>query len=84
MALIFVDMNENFHIVNNYNQTNRILTIQEVANILRVDRSTVSRFAISGQLKSYLIGSRRLFKESDVWQFFENQRDRGCVFGKER
>ncbi len=51
----------------------RILTIQEVADILRVHRSTVSRLAISGELKSHMIGNRRLFKESEVWEFFENK-----------
>ena len=61
----------------------KILTVQEVADILRVHRSTVSRYAMSGELKSYLIGCRRLFKEIDVWAFFENQADRGYVFGKE-
>ena len=38
---------------------------------------------MSGELKSYMIGNRRLFKEPDVWTFFENQVDPGCVFGKE-
>lgn len=51
----------------------RILTIQEVALILRVHRSTISRYAQAGLLKSYLIGNRRLFKDSDVWSFFDNQ-----------
>lgn len=64
-------------------QTTKILTIQEVAQILRVHRATVSRLALSGELRSYLIGNRRLFKESDVWTFFENQADRKYVFGKE-
>jgi excisionase family DNA binding protein len=51
----------------------RILTIKEVADLLRVDRSTISRYAISGALKSHKIGNRRLFKEEDVWEFFENR-----------
>ena len=46
---------------NNF-QKSKILTTQEVAEILRVHRSTVSRLAMSGELKSYIIGSRRLFK----------------------
>ena len=50
-----------------------LLTIQEVADFLRVHRSTVSRYALSGELKSYLIGNRRLFKEEDVLLFFEKQ-----------
>jgi excisionase family DNA binding protein len=64
-------------------QTTKILTVQEVAGILRVHRATVSRLAMSGDLKSYLIGNRRLFKEDDVWLFFENQVDRRYVLGKE-
>jgi excisionase family DNA binding protein len=60
-----------------------ILTLQEVASLLRVHRATISRYAMSGELRSYLIGNRRLFREPDVWAFFENQVDRGCVFGKE-
>jgi excisionase family DNA binding protein len=66
-----------------------ILTVQEVANLLRVHRATISRYAMSGELRSYLIGNRRLFRESDVWVFFENriapesQVGQRCVFGKE-
>ena len=65
------------------NQASRILTVQEVAEILRVHRSTVSRYAKSGELVSYKIGIRRLFKESDVWSFFENQVDWDCVVAEE-
>ena len=64
-------------------QRSKILTVAEVAKILRIHRSTVSRYAMSGELKSYVIGNRRLFKEEDVWAFFENRVDRGYVFGKE-
>lgn len=52
----------------------KILTTDEVASLLRVHRSTVCRLAKSGEIRSYLIGSRRLFKESDVLSFFEKQR----------
>jgi excisionase family DNA binding protein len=62
----------------------KILTVQEVADKLRVHRSTVSRFAQSGELESYIIGTRRLFKESDVLAFFEKQKASVCVVsGKE-
>jgi excisionase family DNA binding protein len=68
----------------NDSQNSKILTVQEVASILRVHRSTVSRYAMSGELRSYVLGSRRLFKECDVWVFFENQVARECVTsGKE-
>jgi excisionase family DNA binding protein len=65
-----------------FNQ-HRILTVKEVAQELRVHRSTVSRYAMSGELRSYLIGNRRLFKEADVWTFFENQVAQEYVSGKE-
>ena len=64
-------------------QPTKILTVQEVAEILRVHPSTISRYARSGDLKSYVLGSRRLFRETDFWAFFENRRDRLCAFGKE-
>jgi len=65
------------------NQNQNILTIQEVANLFRVHRSTISRYAKSGELKSYSIGNRRLFRENDVWMFFENRVADEYVFGKE-
>ena len=61
----------------------KVLTVAEVAELLRVHRSTISRYARSGELRSYLIGNRRLFKSEDVWSFFENQVAHECVFGKE-
>jgi excisionase family DNA binding protein len=67
-----------------------IMTLAEAASLLRVHRSTVSRYAMSGELRSYLIGNRRLFKLSDLLSFFENriapesQVDQRCVFGKEK
>jgi len=67
----------------NDSQNIRILTIQEVADLLRVHRSTVSRYAMSGELRSYTIGNRRLFKNEDVWAFFDKQKERGCVDEKE-
>ena len=60
-------------------QNTKILTVKEVAELLRVHRSTVSRYAMSGELRSYVIGKRRLFKEDDVWAFFENQAGPECV-----
>jgi excisionase family DNA binding protein len=64
-------------------QGTKILTVQEVAKLLRIHRSTVSRYAMSGELKSYVIGNRRLFKETDVLAFFENRVADEYVFGKE-
>ena len=60
-----------------------ILTMEEVAELLRVHTSTVSRYAKCGELKSHLIGKRRFFKQEDVWSFFENQVAPEYVSGKE-
>lgn len=64
-------------------QGRRIMTMAEVADLLRLHRSSITRYAKSGELKSYQIGSRRLFKAEDVWLFFENQVAPECVSGKE-
>ena len=67
----------------NNSQNFNILTVQEVADLFKIHRSTVSRYAMSGELKSYLIGTRRLFKEEDVLTFFDNRVDREYVARKE-
>ena len=61
----------------------KILTRDETARLLRVHPSTVSRYAQSGELKSFKLGSRRLFDYNDILLFFENLVDREYVFGKE-
>ena len=64
-------------------QLTKILTIQEVADLLRIHRSTVTRLAKSGEIRSYKLGNRRLFKYSDVLSFFENLVDKKYVFGED-
>jgi len=65
------------------NRLIRIITRDETAEFLRVHPSTVSRYAKSGELKSFKLGSRRLFKYEDVLLFFENQADLQCISVKE-
>jgi len=72
---------ESVKMASDNHKTINILTIQEVAKLLRIHRSTVSRYAKSGEIRSYVIGNRRLFKEDDVWTFFDNQAASECVFG---
>jgi len=83
MNSLELEQNGNSAKIRDNNQTSRILTVEEVARLLRVHPTTISRYARSGELRSYVLGSRRLFKEADVWSFFENREDRECVFGKE-
>jgi excisionase family DNA binding protein len=66
------------------NELIKILTVQEVADLLRIHRSTVTRLAKSGEIRSYKLGNRRLFRDIDVVSFFENQVDREYVFGQEQ
>ena len=54
-------------------QQKTILTRSEVANFLRVDKSTISRLAKSGEITCFYIGSRLLFKHDDVVAFIENK-----------
>ena len=60
-----------------------VMTLTEVAELLRVHRCTISRYAKSGELRSFRIGNRRLFKTEDVWSFFDNQVAPECVSGVE-
>lgn len=60
----------------------QIMTTAEVATFLRVHRTTVARYAKSGELKSYKLRGRRLYKREDVWAFFENQIAQEYVFGR--
>lgn len=50
------------------------MTIDEVADDLRVHRSTVSRMLNNGELPYYIVGSRKLVKRFDLETYFENQR----------
>lgn len=48
----------------------KLLTIEEVADILRVSTRTIIRYIESGKLKASKIGVWRI-KESDVYLFLE-------------
>lgn len=62
----------------------QIMTTEEVARFLRVHRTSVERYARSGELKSYKLRGRRLFKRGDVLAFFENSVAREYVSGGEK
>ncbi len=52
----------------------KLLTLQEVADILRVNRSSVSRL-IKGKMLSYIeVGGRKLVAEQDLLAFIDKQR----------
>lgn len=51
-------------------KTDKLLTIEEVAEILRVSTRSVTRYIESGKLKASKIGVWRI-KESDLKEFLE-------------
>lgn len=50
--------------------TDKFLTIEEVAKILRVSTRSVNRYIVSGKLKASKIGWWRI-KQSDLDEFLE-------------
>ena len=49
--------------------TSRLLTIQEVADYLRIDRKSVRRLVKSKQLAAYKVGRQWRVAEGDLWAF---------------
>ena len=52
----------------------KLLTLNEVASILRVNRSSVSRLLKSGALPYIPVGGRKLVGENDLALFLDNCR----------
>ena len=52
----------------------KLLTLQEVATILRVNRSSVSRLLKGGGLAYIPVGGRKLVCENDLTQFIDSHR----------
>ena len=50
-----------------------LLTIQEVADVLRVHRATVSRMLDYGELPYVLVRSRKLIRTKDLLRFIDSQ-----------
>lgn len=50
----------------------KLFTIPEVAEILRLSKPSVYRLMASGQLKSVKLGGRTLFKESEIERFINS------------
>ena len=51
----------------------RLLTREEVASILRIHASTVSRLVKSRELTALRIGKRPMFRSEDVKAFIDNR-----------
>ena len=51
----------------------RVLTIQETADFLRVHRATISRMISCGELPCIRVRSRKLIRAQDVQALIDNQ-----------
>jgi excisionase family DNA binding protein len=64
----------------------KVLTMEEAGGICCVDRSTLTRHAIAGVLRTHLIGERRLIDERDLAGYIDagccRQPGGGCKGGK--
>jgi excisionase family DNA binding protein len=49
----------------------RLLTVDETAEFLRVDRSTIYRLEREGELRSVRVGRRRRFRPDDLAAYLE-------------
>lgn len=60
--------------MNNTHKQNKLLTLQEVADILRINRSSVSRLLRGGDLAYIPIGGRKLVELLDLQLFIDNRK----------
>jgi excisionase family DNA binding protein len=50
-----------------------ILTIREVADLLKLHPKTINKFAISGKLPAYRIGRQWRFRKSEILKVLEKR-----------
>lgn len=55
---------------------NRIMTVKDVAEYLKVNERTVYRMANAGKLPAFKVGASWRFKLSDIEQWIEEQQKR--------
>ncbi len=54
----------------------RMLTLKDVTQMLNISRTTLYRIMDDKELTSYLIGGQRRFKQSDVEEYIEKQKNK--------
>ena len=68
---------------NNLDPDKRFLKVKEVAKIIDVHPTTVTRWADQGKIKHVREGNVLRFRESVVWEFFDNLEDQSFASVKE-
>lgn len=56
-----------------------VLTVSEVAEVLKMTKKTIYNYIKGGQLKASKIGNRMRIKVSDLEVFLENGTDKGYL-----
>jgi len=60
----------------------RLLTLGEVAEVLRLHPRTVREYVRRGEIEGRIIGGRYRFRRCDLDAFFENAAHSWCFTGK--
>lgn len=58
-----------FYLINEFNPLNDILTVKEVANILKMSCKTISRKCTKGEIFSFLIDGKRLIPKTSLIEY---------------
>ena len=53
----------------------RILTIKQASQFLKLNVSTINRFVKEGKIPSYKVGKRRLYDRDDLIRWFKGHRN---------
>jgi excisionase family DNA binding protein len=56
-----------------FSMDEEILTIREVADLLKLHPKTINKFAISGKLPAYRIGRQWRFRKSEILKVLEKR-----------
>lgn len=55
------------------------MTVEEVAQLLRISKSTIYKMTMDNRIPHYKVGAKLLFKRHELIDFVENQRAPQCT-----
>lgn len=65
-------------------ENTRLLTLDEVANALRVHRESVRRLILAGELPAFRVGHLWRIRESDLAAYWRGSLNTNSSYGKKR
>ena len=69
--------NEIYCVADSSGKVESIMNVDDVAGFLRQERSTVLKMVKTGEIPSYKVKNKILFKTCDVWSYFLRQKNTG-------